>query len=528
MKTKKIIIGLFILIFSFIISVNKVDAASCKIGVSAPANVVVGNKFNVTVTVSGGAPIGSWDYTLSYDSSLVRLNSGQLHVVDYGNGSKKSASYSYSFTSLKSGTATFKIVNASVLDYASTNECLSSRGTASVKMKTQAEIEESYSRNNNLKSLTVEGGELTPVFSKDITEYNVTLPVDTTKAIISGAVEDGTASVIGLGEVDVVDGLNKFEVVVTAQHGEKKTYILNITVQELDPINVKVNKKDYTVVRKKGQIENIPVGFNETTVKINDQDIAAYKSEATNLVLVVLKDNAGTNNLFIYDEKNNSYKEFSAAKGNMTNLLILENNISAPKGFEKTTFNYNNEAVEGYKLKPNLSLNKLSASAKIKEEKTNDDYYLVYAQNLETGSKGFYLYDKKDNTFQLYFEDLIDFNNNDIKLREYIIIGLLGIILFIMFIKMISSLTSKEKKIKRYEKKIAKLKGKIKSIDEEDSYDVTSINIDDEPIIKKVEEDEYDIPKRSKKEKLREIKEAKERLDSSVPAYKRFLEEDDE
>ena len=93
---------------------------------------------------------------------------------------------------------------------------------------------------------------------------------------------------------------------------------------------------------------------------------------------------------------------------------------------------------------------------------------------------------------------------------------------------MISSLTSKEKKIKRYEKKIAKLKGKIKSIDEDDSYDVTSINIDDEPIIKKVEEDEYDIPKRSKKVKLREIKEAKERLDSSVPAYKRFLEEDDE
>ena len=43
-----------------------------------------------------------------------------------------------------------------------------------------------------------------------------------------------------------------------------------------------------------------------------------------------------------------------------------------------------------------------------------------------------------------------------------------------------------------------------------------------------LEDDDYDIPKRSKKDKLREIREAKERLDSSVPTYKRFLEEDDE
>ena len=42
-------------------------------------------------------------------------------MVDYGNGSKTSASYTYSFTALTSGTATFKPVNASVLDYSSTN-----------------------------------------------------------------------------------------------------------------------------------------------------------------------------------------------------------------------------------------------------------------------------------------------------------------------------------------------------------------------------------------------------------------------
>ena len=164
-KHSKILLSLFLVSLTFLLKLEVVDAASCRIGVSAPTNVVVGKTFNVTVTVSGGAPIGSWEYTLGYDSSKVRLNSGQLHIVDYGNGSKKSASYSYSFTALKSGTATFKPTNSSVLDYASTNECLSSTGSASVTMKTQAEIEAGYSRNNNLSSLSVEGAELTQILT---------------------------------------------------------------------------------------------------------------------------------------------------------------------------------------------------------------------------------------------------------------------------------------------------------------------------------------------------------------------------
>ena len=280
---KKILTGAFILLFAFIFKLPNVDAASCRIGVSAPSSVVVGQSFKVTVTVSSSSSIGSWEYTLSYDSSKVRLKNGTLHVVDYGNGSKKSASYSYTFTALTSGTATFKPVNASVLDYTSTNECLSSTGSKSVSMKTQAEIEAGYSRNNNLASLSVEGAELSPAFNADTLEYTATLPVDTTKAKINATAADSTATIEGIGEIDVVDGLNKVEVVVTAQHGEKKTYVINLTVEELDPINVKVDGKNYTIVRKSGQIEDIPVGFTETKVTIEDQEITAYKSKAANL-----------------------------------------------------------------------------------------------------------------------------------------------------------------------------------------------------------------------------------------------------
>lgn len=512
---KRILTGAFILLFVFLIKLPSVGAASCRIGVSAPSSVVVGRSFNVTVSVSSNASIGSWEYTLSYDSSKVRLNGGSLHVVDYGNGSKKSASYSYSFTALTSGVATFKPVNASVLDYTSTNECLSSTGSASVTMKTQAEIEASYSRNNNLGSLSVEGAELSPAFDKSVTEYTATLPVDTTKAKVLATAEDSTASITGAGEIDVVDGLNKIEIVVTAQHGEKKTYVINLTVEELDPVKVKVNGKNYTVVRKSGLVENIPVGFSETKIKIENQEVAAYQSELTKLILVALKDNEGQISLFIYDKNKKTYTAFTEVKGAELNLFILDNSLKdVPNGFIKATFKHNNVTLNGYRLK----------------EDKEGIYYLVYAQNLETGDKDFYLYDKKDGTFQRYYEDFFNLKDTQVKYLFYGVVGLLGVLILIIIIKIFKAMSSKEKKIKKYEKKINKLRNKINDDeyhDEENTnYDID--DVDERPVIKKVEDDEYVVPKKTRKQKLKEIEEAKKKIDKTKPSIRRVSLEDDD
>lgn len=511
---KKILTGVFILLFVFLFKLPSIDAASCRIGVSAPSSVVVGQSFRVTVTVSGSESIGSWEYTLSYDSSKVRLNSGQLHVVDYGNGSKTSSSYTYTFTALTSGTATFRPVNASVLDYTSTNECLSKSGSASVTMRTQAEIEASYSRNNNLATLSVEGAELTPAFNASTLEYSATLPVDTTKANIIATTEDSTASITGAGEIDVVDGLNKIEVVVTAQHGEKKTYVINLTVEELDPIEVKVDGENYTIVRKSGQVENIPVGFVETKITIEDQEVAAYESEATGLTLVALKDEEGDVKLFIYDTKTKEFTKFSEANGNGLYLLILDaNDDDIPYGFKKTTIKLGQDSVNAYKYV-------------LDDDK---DYYLVYAQNLQTGDKGFYIYDSEDGTFQRYYENLENSKNNIIIFLFFIALALLVIILLIILITLFKkAFVSKEKRIEKHQKKIDKLKAKInkKISDDNDSYDIESV--DEKPLIKKVEEDEYVVPKKSRKQKIKEIEEAKKKLDDSKPSFRRVSLEDDE
>lgn len=511
---KKILIGTFVFAVAFLFEVLSVNAASCRIGVSAPSSIVVGKTFNVTVSVSGSAPIGSWEYTLSYDSSKVKLNSGQLHIVDYGNGSKKSASYSYSFTALKSGTATFKPVNASVLDYESTNECLSSIGTDTITMKTQAEIEASYSRNNNLSSLSVAGAELSPAFSKDVLEYTATLPVDTTKAIINATPEDNTATIQGTGEVSVVDGNNKIEVKVIAQHGEVKTYTINLIVEELDPIEVKVNNKTYTIVRKSGQVESVPQGFLETKINIKGQDVTAYKNDVAKLTLVGLKDIEGNVKLFLYNASSNTYKEFNEVKGGNTNLVIIENDKLPSIDYEKVEFTYNSNKVNGYKL--------INGS---------DKYYLIYAKNLQTGNEDYYLYDKEESTFQRYYKEYDDYKNNELKILFYIGLGLLAVLLIIIIILISRKLfTSREKKIKRYQKKIEKLKNKLnKAFDEEEyeqTYDLSKLS--DKPEIKKIEDDEYVMPKKTRRQKLKEIQAAKESLDKTKTSFRRVSLEDDE
>ena len=493
-KIKYLMTGVFILLFAFIFKINIVKAA-CSISVSAPSTSVVGQSFKVSVSVPSNA--GAWEYTLSYDSSKVKLVSGQLKVVGVTGDSKTNT---YTFTSLTSGVASFKAVNASILDYSSESECFSGSGVASVNMKSQAEIEASYSKNNNLSSLLVEGAELSPAFNKNTLEYTAELPPDTTKAKVVATPEDSKSSITGAGEIDVVDGLNKIEVTVTAQHGEKKTYVINLIVKELDPITVKVSGKKYTIVRKKGLVENIPTGFVESSIKIKGQDVVSYKSDIAKLTLVALKDEKGNISLFIYDK--GKYTLFNDAKSSELNLLILDLK-KAPLGYVKTSFKYNGSNIKAYKL-----------------FKSNSGYYLVYAMNLENGKKDYYLYDKNNNTFQVSDS----YTLNVIKYLVYITFMLVLLSIFTILLKILKKVfTSKDKKIRKLEKKLNKLKS---SDFEEENYDIESVY--EKPVITEIGNDEYNVPKKSRKERQKELNEAKERLKKEKLKYRRVSLEDDD
>lgn len=106
------------------------------------------------------------------------------------------------------------------------------------------------SSNNNLSSLTIEGYNL----DKEFKRCNWILCSSRKrcqKIKINAQLDDSSAKVEGTGEVEVKEGNNKIEIKVTAEDGSTKTYVINVTVKELNPVEVTIGKKKYTIVRKK-------------------------------------------------------------------------------------------------------------------------------------------------------------------------------------------------------------------------------------------------------------------------------------
>jgi hypothetical protein len=154
-------------------------------------------------------------------------------------------------------------------------------------------------------------------------------------------------------------------------------------VEELDPILVKVDDKDYTVVRKKEQIE-CPILFEDKDITYSSEIIPGCFNEVSNFSLVALKDAEGNNSLFIFD--NDSFKPYKEV---IVNRLVIypsemKSDFKLPKNSLKKTINIGGQQVTSYQLE---------------EDK---DFYLVYAKNMETGKDNVYLYDSKEMTMQRY------------------------------------------------------------------------------------------------------------------------------
>lgn len=421
-----------------------VNAASGSINIASSSTVVVGNKVTVTVTISSGTKMGSWQMSLNYDKSYLQLTNstardGGTFMIDYAEdpGVLKKT-YTFTFKTLKSGTTKLSVDGYRAYVSSDLSALSLSANTKQIRIITQAELEASYSKNNNLSALEVEGFTLTPEFKTDILEYSVVVPENTKEVNIKATVQDKRASVNGIGTQAVNPGANKFSVVVRAQSGAEKTYVINVEVKDENPINVTVNGKNYTVVKIK---ENLPAAslYTETTININGFEIPAYKNDNTNLVLVGLKDEEGNISLYIYNKDKNEYQEYNEIGVNKITIYPLTSNEEI-KGYKKDTITINGVKVDGYYY-------------------TKDsDYVIIYGINVETGDKGFYMYDKKMQSLIKYNDEYIIDLNKKIGLYSYIIIGFSGvfILMIIIMIALAKKRSGKKKNQKPIEKEIKK------------------------------------------------------------------------
>ena len=250
-----------------------------------------------------------------------------------------------------------------------------------------------------LAELSVLDYEISPAFNKDIQEYFVEVPLTQENVTIDAKTLGSKAQIKGTGNYEVKEGNNVFEIVVTAENGETKTYKLNVAVVDKNPIIAKINQKQYTVV-KQAKLLQKPNLYEETTIKINDIEVPAFKNETNKLIIVGIKDE---NSQILYATYNDGkYEIYTEITSKNLLLYITEGNLD---GYKKISVTINEQQYSAYEI--------------------NDRFVFVYAMNVNNGEYGYYKYDKKDETFQYYEIDKTEQKDVNVFAVISVILGIL-------------------------------------------------------------------------------------------------------
>ena len=413
---------LFILVLGVLLIPNVVNAASGSLSVSGSSTGVVGNQLSVTVTLSSSTAIGSWEFDIGYDRSYLDLTSsstesGGTHAVNYsGSGGIKSKSYTFKFKVKKSGSTTVRVSSSDVYAYSDESRMSMSNGSKTFTLKTQEEIEASYSKDAYLKGLTVGDYKISPEFNKETYNYEVEVENDVEKVAINASKNDANASVSGDGEKELKEGPNKFEIVVTAQKGNSLTYTVTINRKELDPIKVSLNNSDYTLVRRKDTLPDNLTGMAETTVNYNGEEIPALHSDITNYTVVGVKNENGDVYTYFFED------------GKLTHPYIeLSSNI---KGIIPISIPVN-DGFKNYKLKEiEIEGQKINVLAL----KDDSKFVIIAALDATTGDRNYYTYDLTTKTIMLYNNEIEDFYNAKLNLYRYIVLGCIAFMIILLLI----------------------------------------------------------------------------------------------
>lgn len=145
-----------------------------------------------------------------------------------------------------------------------------------------------------LESLSINGYSMIPEFNQDVEEYFVEVPISEEKVIISAKTLNSQATIEGTGEFNINEGNNIFEIIVTAVNGDKKTYKINVTAEDKNPIILSMNGKEYTIIKRNSLLTNPDsCKYKETIIKINNVEVPSFKNNENNEIIISVKDENG-------------------------------------------------------------------------------------------------------------------------------------------------------------------------------------------------------------------------------------------
>lgn len=399
-KFKKIvhtIIAVMICLTMF--HVHNVNAGGISVSAS-PSSVEVGQQFTISVSASGVFVEG-----LSINCSGCTLISGINPTVDTGEtktatarlDSEGGASISVTGLAADYETETEYAVSGSAYVSAkkkqSTPQPNTNNGSSSNQSQNQTQpttpkedpVEDTRSMDNKLASLSLSQGKLSPEFSADTTSYKVELPADVEKVTINAKANDAKATVSGTGEKTLKAGKNEYTIKVTAENGSTKSYDIEINVDEKPLVYTTYNGMKLGVVRNIEDID-IPKGFKETKVKLEDKDVIAWTNEKTNKTIVYLSNESDDKSFYLYEDGKIT-SSFTYRKMLGREFFIID----VPQEKQK---------LNGLKYQK-ITIDETELNGWLFEDKSFENFAVIYVMDMD-GNMQYYQYEKTQNTLQLY------------------------------------------------------------------------------------------------------------------------------
>ena len=239
---------------------------------------------------------------------------------------------------------------------------------------------------NTLKSLSVSNCSFN--FYSSVVNYSCSVPSNVNKVTVKAEKAGSSSSVTGVGDYNLTGNTTIIKVVVTAENGTSKTYVINAVVPEKDPIEHKFGEETYNILRKLP--ETIPVNFNNATLKFDNEEVPCLQNQTLNLTLIYLRNSKNEESFYIYDEKNDKVTLYNQIDNNELSVYIL-NDIDSIKGLHKTTLKINGQEVVAYQIK------------------SGSKDYVIKARNISTGKENLYVYDQDNKTISLFNQEDINY-----------------------------------------------------------------------------------------------------------------------
>ncbi len=397
-KTIKTLLSyLLVLIIALSAFAFNVSAASATI--SGAGEYEVGKSFSVTVRFTADATLYAVEADVSYNSSVLRLNSvsgadfnignGNVKIVDDGFSAtkpSKTSSYTLNFTAIAAGNSN---ISVSLLGGGEAESKASASAAVTV-------VTPKPSSNANLASIKLSSGALSPAFNPNTTNYTATVKYSVESITITGAVADGGATYTGGGTFGLEVGDNSRVLTVTAADGSKKSYTINIkrmteqetldaeqAARDANPLLVIIDGVDYTIVNNFEGL-TIPSGFAQGTATRKDTEIAVLNDEHGEYQLYWLTDTNGEKGAFYTRDENDNFTRISYINSNGKMYIIEEPDIDGyvPETYVKSTREIDGSEVEVYGF----------------VDEALKDFYIVKCY--VGGTRAYYQFDTAEGTMQ--------------------------------------------------------------------------------------------------------------------------------